>query len=148
MVAGIIQERLIKHPYINKETGSEDYFRFPIYFMLFPHGFTYLMGLLYNCFKLPANERVIIPNKNSASCAFLALLGGITFNYAILWTNYPVVVTVKSCNLLSVILVGALCSRVTDSKVKLSTKKILIGVIASIGIVLFTYFDPEKKNDD
>ena len=55
LVAGIIQERLIKHSYINKESGTEDYFRFPIYFMLFPHGFTYLMGLLYNCFKLPIN---------------------------------------------------------------------------------------------
>jgi hypothetical protein len=104
------------------------------------------MGCLYNCLFIPNEKRIKIPNKNSSMCAFLALLGGITFNYAILWTNYPIVVTVKSCNLLSVILVGTFCTRVTDSKVKLSYKKIIVGIIATIGIILFSYYDPAKKS--
>lgn len=67
---------------------------------------------------------------------------------AIRWTSYPIVATFKSCNLLSVILVGIFCSRVTDKKLKLSTQKIIIGVVASLGILIFKYFDPEAKSDD
>ena len=76
------------------------------------------------------------------------LLGGVTFNYAILWTNYPIVITAKSCNLLSVILVGTLCSRVSDKKLQLQPQKIIIGIIVSIGILLFKFFDPEAKDGD
>lgn len=63
-------------------------------------------------------------------------------------TNYPIVVTVKSCNLLSVVIVGTLCSRVSDAKLKLSTQKIFIGIIATFGIVIFKYFDPQQATDD
>lgn len=56
--------------------------------------------------------------------------------------------TVKSCNLLSVILVGIFCSRVSDKKLKLSSKKIITGVVVSLGILLFKYFDPEVKSGD
>ncbi len=75
-------------------------------------------------------------------CAFVSLLGALTFNYAIIWTSYPIVVTAKSCNLLSVILVGTLCSRVSDKKLKLSPQKIIVGITVSIGIILFKFFDP------
>ncbi len=78
-------------------------------------------------------------------CAFFVLLGGVTFNYAIKWTSYPIVITAKSCNILSVILVGTLCSRVTDKKLKLSPSKIITGIVVSIGILLFKFYDPETK---
>jgi hypothetical protein len=38
--------------------------------------------------------------------------------------------------------VGTLCSRVADKKLKLSQQKIIIGIIVSIGILLFKFFDP------
>ena len=79
-------------------------------------------------------------------CAFFVLLGGVTFNYAIKWTNYPIVITAKSCNILSVILVSVFCSRVSDKKLKLGAKKIIVGIVVSIGIILFKYFDPEVKS--
>jgi hypothetical protein len=75
-------------------------------------------------------------------CAFFVLVGGITFNYAIKWTSYPIVITAKSCNILSVILVSVFCSRVTDKKLKLGGKKIIVGFLVSVGILLFKYFDP------
>lgn len=78
-------------------------------------------------------------------CAFFVLLGGVTFNYAIKWTSYPIVITAKSCNILSVILVGTLCTRVTDKKLRLSPSKIITGIVVSIGILLFKWFDPETK---
>lgn len=55
----------------------------------------------------------------------------------------------KSCNLISVILVGVLCSRVKDKKLKLATKKIVVGIIITIGIIMFKVFDPasSRKNE-
>ena len=54
-------------------------------------------------------------------------------------------ITAKSCNLLSVILIGALCSRVSDTNLKLPPRKIIIGVFVSFGILIFKFFDPEAK---
>ena len=54
-----------------------------------------------------------------------------------------------SCNILSVILVGVLCSRVKDKNMKLGAKKIVIGVVVTLGIIMFKYFDPEgAKNTE
>ena len=47
---------------------------------------------------------------------------------------------VKSCSLLSVIMVGVFCSRVKDSKLKLGKNKILIGLCACVGILVFNFF--------
>ena len=47
---------------------------------------------------------------------------------------------VKSCSLLSVIIVGVFCSRVKDKTVKLKSNKIIIGIVACIGIFVFNYF--------
>lgn len=56
--------------------------------------------------------------------------------------SFPLTIMVKSCNILSVILVGVLCSRVTDKQLKLGSKKILVAIIVSVGIVMFRFFDP------
>lgn len=44
---------------------------------------------------------------------------------------------------MSVILVGVLCSRVTDRQLKLGPKKILVAIVVTIGIIMFRFFDPE-----
>ena len=54
----------------------------------------------------------------------------------------------KSCNILSVILVGVLCSRVKDKKLKLGMKKIIVGIIVTAGIIMFKVFDPESAHKD
>lgn len=51
----------------------------------------------------------------------------------------------KSCNILSVILVGVLCSRVADKKLKLGNKKILVGIFVTAGIIMFKIFDPASS---
>ena len=56
--------------------------------------------------------------------------------------SFPLVTMVKSCNILSVILVGVLCSRVTDKKLKLTPKKIVVAIFVTTGIILFRFFDP------
>lgn len=69
----------------------------------------------------------------------------LTYTYAIYLTNFPVVMMFKSCNILSVILVGVLCSRVKDKKLKLGMKKVVIGILVTLGIILFKLADPTLK---
>jgi len=88
---------------------------------------------------------VNIPNKNSAICGITVAISTLTYTYAIYLTNFPVVMMFKSCNILSVILVGVLCSRVKDKKLKLGLKKVVIGVLVTLGIVMFKVADPNLK---
>jgi len=54
---------------------------------------------------------------------------------------------IKSCNILSVVLVGVLFSRVKDKQLKLGKKKIVVAILVTIGIILFKIFDPQMRND-
>lgn len=63
-----------------------------------------------------------------------------TYNLAVVEASFPAVVMVKSCSLLSVILVGVFCSRVQDKNLKLKQNKIMIGLVACVGIFIFNYF--------
>ena len=86
-----------------------------------------------------------MPKKNLAICGFIIFFSSVTNTEAIYMVSFPLTIMVKSCNILSVILVGVLCSRVTDKKLKLGKKKILIAIVVSIGIVMFRFFDPEAN---
>jgi hypothetical protein len=78
-----------------------------------------------NQIQIKAEDRVNIPDQKAALCGFTVAVSTLTYTYAIYLTNFPVVMMFKSCNILSVILVGILCSRVKDKKLKLGTKKII-----------------------
>lgn len=54
----------------------------------------------------------------------------------------------KSCNILSVILIALLCSRVKEKKLQLGGKKLIVALLVSLGIILFKIFDPEAKVGD
>jgi len=70
------------------------------------------------------------------------MISTLTYTYAIYMTSFPIVMMVKSCNILSVVLVGILCSRVKDKKLKLGPKKLIVGLIVTAGIIIFKWFDP------
>lgn len=105
----------------------------------------WILGLIYNRFTLPKESRKTLPVKNNLFCALTVFLSSITNNYAMILVSYPIVVMFKSCNILSVILVGVLCSRVTDKSLRLGNKKIIVAILVTIGIVMFKVFDPEAK---
>lgn len=46
----------------------------------------------------------------------------------------------KSCSLLSVIIVGVFLTKVKETKLKLTEKKLAIGIVATFGIILFNFF--------
>lgn len=56
--------------------------------------------------------------------------------------SYPIVVMFKSCNILSVILVGVICSRVRSKSLKLGGKKIFGAIAVTTAMILFKVFDP------
>ena len=62
--------------------------------------------------------------------------------------SYPIVIMFKSCNILSVILVGVCCSRVKKKELKLTGNKLISAVLVTIGIIAFKVFDPEAKVGD
>lgn len=63
-----------------------------------------------------------------------------TYNKAVQVASFPAVVMVKSCSLLSVIMVALFCSRVKDKTLKLGKSKLWIGMVVTLGIFLFNYF--------
>jgi hypothetical protein len=71
-----------------------------------------------------------------------------TYNKAIVFSSFSAAIMVKSCSLLSVILVGVFCSRVKEDSLKLGANKVWIGLIASIGIILFNYFKINESGND
>jgi hypothetical protein len=77
--------------------------------VFFPTLVTWLIGSIYNHF-LP--QRVSIPNKNTSICGLLVFISTITYTWAVSKTSFPIVMAFKSCNLLSVLLVAILCTRV------------------------------------
>lgn len=40
-----------------------------------------------------------------------------------------------------------MCSRVKDKKLKLGTKKLVVGIVVTLGILLFKLTDPDFKTD-
>jgi hypothetical protein len=63
-----------------------------------------------------------------------------TYNQAVIYASFPAIVMAKSCSLLSVIIVGVFFTRVKDKKLQLTHKKLLIGFLATIGIIFFNFF--------
>lgn len=104
---------------------------------------TWIIGKIYNR-RLP--KKTVIPEKNSFICGVIIFISTITYTWATALTSFPVVMAFKSCNIISILLVAILCTRVRDKKLNLGPKKIIVGVIISIGVFLFSYFDPEQKS--
>lgn len=94
-------------------------------------------------FKIPKEERVVIPHKNAAACAFVASISSFCYNKSIYMLTFPVAALFKSCNVLSVILVGVCCSRVSDAGQRLKADKIIVGIVVTLGLLIFKLTDPE-----
>ena len=90
-------------------------------------------------------NKTSIPAKNLFYCSALILASGLSFTAAIYITSFPIVMMVKSCNVLSVLLVGIFCSRVKDKSQKLEKKKLITGIIITVGILLYNFAGDIKQ---
>jgi hypothetical protein len=114
MIGGILHEYILKQPYTDRIDGSQSYFSNPPGLIAVEKIIIFSFGYLYNKALLPSSSITKIPVKNSLICAFLVFISSLTNNYAIIMVSYPIVIMFKSCNILSVILIGVVCSRVRD----------------------------------
>ena len=126
----------MKKPYINRFTGEEQYFQNTNTFTLIPSLICWLTGNLLNRNN---TSRTVIPNKNLFLSALVSQGSALSFTAAIYITSFPIVMMIKSCNILSVLIVGVFCSRVKDSNQKIGAKKLITGVIITIGILLYNF---------
>jgi hypothetical protein len=85
-------------------------------------------------------ETQVLPWRKCLPASGIINLNMFTYNQAVVSASFPAVLMAKSCSLLSVIIVGVFFSRVKDKKLKLTYKKLGIGVIATFGIILFNFF--------
>jgi UDP-galactose transporter B1 len=76
----------------------------------------------------------------------MVTISTIAYSYAIKFTNFPVVMMIRSCNILSVVLVGVLFTGVKDASLKLGKRKIVMATLASAGMIIFKVFDPNSAN--
>lgn len=85
-----------------------------------------------------------MPATNLIACAIMVCISTHTYMVAIYLTNFPIVMLVKSCNIISVVLVGVFCSRVRDKNLALGPKKIIIACLISSGIILYNFGGDQK----
>ena len=100
----------LKHQYKSFESDKASAtFSYPIIFLVVPHLFGFVIAKSFNSFK---KETPHVPKFDLLKISVTVMISGLTFNAAILYLEFPIVVLIKSCNILSVILVGVFCSRV------------------------------------
>jgi hypothetical protein len=143
VVSGVLFEWMTKLTYTNIETGTNEYFRSAVGLIAIERGIVWLLAEIWNHFTIPRSQAVKMPSKNLAICGFIIFFSSVTNTEAIYMVSFPLTIMVKSCNILSVILVGVLCSRVTDKQLKLGPKKLIVAIVVTMGILMFRVFDPE-----
>jgi drug/metabolite transporter (DMT)-like permease len=88
-----------------------------------------------------------MPIPNIVACASVVCISTHTYALAIYLTNFPIVMMVKSCNIINVVLVGVFCSRVRDKTLQLGKKKILVAAMVSVGILMFNFGGNSKHKE-
>lgn len=78
----------------------------------------------------------------------MVAISAIAYSYAIKFSNFPLVMMIRSCNVLSVVLVGVLFTGVKDTTLKLGKRKVVVAAIATAGMIIFKVFDPTSSKAD
>ena len=105
--------------------------------------FSWIAGTIYN--QIILKRKSGIPEKNSFYCGLIIFISAYTYTHAVVRTNFPVVMVFKSSNVLSVLLVAIFCSRVKEKKLQLGKKKLIVGIVLTIGVLIFNLFDPATR---
>ena len=117
-------------------------FESPVALLYFPCGFAWLFGFLVNNIFYKEHTRMPIPNL--VACAVMVCISTHTYMLAIYLTNFPIVMLVKSCNIVSVVLVGVFCPRDRDKSLSLGPKKIVVAALISVGILFYNFGGDSK----
>ena len=110
--------------------------------------FSWILGAIYNRVMCPKEELIHIPWHHGFKCGGAVVTITVAYSYAIKFMNFPVVMMIRSCSLLSVVIVGVLFTGVSDTALKLGNRKIVVAIVVTIGMIIFKVFDPNQKKDD
>jgi hypothetical protein len=55
---------------------------------------------------------------------------------------------IRSCNILSVALVGVLFTGVKDTALKLGNNRIIVSILVTIGMIIFKVYDPNQSGEE
>lgn len=129
-------------------TGGKELLDEIIVFTFFPQLVATLISFLVLQYQkyMHNSYEVVIPWRQASSCSFCSIFSMYTYNLAIKEASFPAIIMIKSCAVLSVIIVALFCSRVKEQKLKLGQNKLFIGVIVTIGIFLFNYYRVTEEN--
>lgn len=105
---------------------------------MFPYLSGWVIGSITTCFS--SKEPVKIPAKNLLYCSVTIFIAVLSYNTAIVETSYPIVIMVRSCSILSVAIVGVFFSRVKDTQNKLGKNKLVVGILVTMGILVYNVF--------
>lgn len=136
----------MKNPYENKVTGEMETFQNSNAFILLPSAVSWIIGHIYNLIYKPDRE-VTVPQANWIKSSVLVILGALSMTRAIYETSYPLVTLFKSCNLLSVLVIGIFFSRVKEKSQKLEKKQIVVGLVVTLGVLMY-YLGPISQATD
>jgi len=132
-------------PYSTYNEVEQVYFDSPVTLLYIPTSFAWLIGYVINNFFYTEHTKMPIPNL--IACAIVVIISTHTYMLAIYITNFPIVMMVKSCNIISVVFVGVFCSRVKDKSLQLGVKKIIIACIITTGILLYNFGGDSKHQN-
>ena len=104
--------------------------------LIFPTGFSWMVGFALNYENPDVNP---MPTKKLMASASMVLISTITYTMAMYVTNYPIVTMFKSCNILSVLMVAMMCSRVTNRDLQVGPQKLITGIFVTLGIIMYKF---------
>ena len=116
--------------------------------MFFVGLFSWVLGTLVNLYSYSKEESFIIPWTHGIKCGAAVVISNIAYTYAIQLTNFPVVMMIRSCNILSVTLVGVLFTGVKDTALKLGNNRIVVALLVTAGMIIFKAYDPNQSGEE
>lgn len=112
-------------------------FPYPLCLCVLSGLFGWLMASLMNSYSEPHSACNPIPEPLVFKTALLAVLSAFSFNASLLYLDFPLVMMVKSCNLLAVIVVAVFFSGVEDAEARLGKHKLVIAAVIALGVAVF-----------
>lgn len=95
------------------------------------------MSALINSYSVTPVQSAKIPESVLFKTGLLVVLSTVSYNAAMVYLEFPLVMMVKSCNLLAVIVVAVFFSGVDDTEAKLGKHKICVGLTIALGVIIF-----------
>jgi hypothetical protein len=105
----------------------------------------WILGATVNTFFY--KEHTKMPVANIIACSIVVIASTHTYILAIYLTSFPIVMMVKSCNIISVVFVGIFCSRVRDKGLKLGRTKMIVAIFITIGIMMYNFGGDSKHQE-